>query len=99
MFASFQSTSFPFIQILPVPAKAMLFYAPEKKLSTYCASPQNGQRADRAWSGLRQCQQNRGCGVARARRRPGMSSTWSQDGVVTGGVSRVAPGGVTRFVV
>ena len=68
MVASFHSTSFPFIQILPVPAKAIVVLL-QKKLSIYCASPQNGQRADRAWSGLRQCQQKRGCGVSRARRR------------------------------
>ena len=39
----------------------------------YCASPQNGQRSERACSGLRQCQQKRGCGVSRALRRDWMS--------------------------
>ena len=39
----------------------------------YWPSPQNGQRSDRAWSGLRQCQQKRGCGASRAFRRRWMS--------------------------
>ena len=36
--------------------------AVQRSLSVYCASPQNGQRSVRACSGLRQCQQKRGCG-------------------------------------
>src|SRR4051812_15928474 len=106
MVASFHATSLPFIQMVPVPGKAIS--APygdssaccgihEDTRSTmiaktipvqglpifvcfsdlrvvvmqggYCVSPQNGHRSDRAWSGLRQCQQNRGCGDSRALRR------------------------------
>ena len=53
-------------------------------LMRYCVSPQNGQRSERAWSGLRQCQQKRGCGVSRALRRDWMSC----DVVVAGAVGR-----------
>src|SRR5436190_5536413 len=95
--ASAQSTSFPFIQILPVPEKA-IGTTPSKKLSTYCASPQNGQRAERACSGLRQCQQKRGSGVSRARRRFWISWAFS-DGVVTEGEAAGAARGTAGGVV
>ena len=36
---------------------------------SHWASPQKGQRSDRACSGFRQCQQKRGCGASRALRR------------------------------
>ena len=48
-----------------------------QRAAVYCASPQNGQRSERAWSGLRQCQQKRGCGVSRAFRRLWISCTSS----------------------
>src|SRR5215831_13371392 len=54
----------------------------------YWASPQKGQRSVRAWSGLRQCQQKRGCGVSRALSRLWMSSAPSVSEGVGRGVGR-----------
>ncbi len=42
--------------------------------SAYCFSPQKGQLSDRAWSGLRQCQQKVFFGTSRALSRFRMSS-------------------------
>src|SRR5690349_7832916 len=50
---------------------------PNRFLGSYCVSPQNGHFAVRACSGLAQCQQKRGWGVSRARRRDWMSATLS----------------------
>src|SRR5579862_10016244 len=48
------------------PATALVFTKSpiHQATNSYCASPQNGQRCERACSGLRQCQQKRGCGAS-----------------------------------
>src|SRR5207249_1775710 len=48
--------------------------SPIHEFTNYCVSPQKGQRSDRACSGFRQCQQNRGGGASRALSRSWMSS-------------------------
>src|SRR5439155_18587592 len=48
--------------------------SPIHEFTNYCISPQKGHRSDRACSGLRQCQQNRGGGASRALSRNWMSS-------------------------
>ena len=44
----------------------------------YWVSPQKGQRSVRAWSGLRQCQQNREAGVSRERTRDAIRAASSR---------------------
>jgi len=75
----------PFIQIFPAPklmTNAPCAAPPEGRLTDeysvenygiYCASPQNGQRSERACRGFRQCQQKRACGASRARKREWIS--------------------------